>query len=151
MRLSFSVDDTAVMKKLDGLLGGVKDLRKPFTEAGDDLLTFFGEDVFESQARAIGDSWRALAESTLRARADRKGHYARTPERTDKILWWTGDLKRGFRKEANQLFLRIYNDVEYFRYHQERGGSPPQRKMLAITSNVILKVMDRLIAYVERI
>lgn len=151
MRLSFSVDDTAVTKKLNGLLGGVQDLKKPFEEAGEDLLVFFGEDVFESQARAIGDSWRALAESTLRSRAERKGHYANAPERTDKILWWTGALKRGFKKQTGKFSLRIYNDVDYFRYHQTRGGSPPQRKMLAITSNVIIKVMDRLIAYVGRI
>lgn len=149
MNLSFSVDDTAVTKKLDSLLRGVKDLREPFERSGDELLTFFGEDVFETQARAIGDSWRALAESTLRARSERRGHYAATPERTDKILWWTGALKRGFKKKADTVSLRIFNTVEYFEHHQKRGGSPPQRKMLAITSNVIIKVMDQIVRFVN--
>ncbi len=144
MEITFQVDDTRVLKRLGLTKRGMADCRKPLTKAGDQLLKLFGVEVFETQGGAIGDAWRALAASTRTARAQRTGYYRNPPIRTDKILIWTGRLMGGMKKEAQPQMLRIYNDVPYFKYHQKRGGKPPQRKMLAITSRVITTVVDEL-------
>jgi len=119
------------------------DFRKPFNKAGKELIVFFGGKVFETQGRALGDSWRTLAASTLVARANESGHYKKRPEARNKILWWTGDLKRGFKKDVKKVELRIYNDVPYFKHHQKRGGRPAQRRMLAINAHVITIVVKK--------
>lgn len=147
--LTFQVDDTRVQKKLSQLLGDVKDYSEPFRAAGADLTRLFGSDVFETGGWAAGDPWRALAEATLRARAERRGHYAASPEVQGRILWWTGTLKRGFRDQITPLSLRIYNVVEYFKYHQQ-GLGLPRRRMLVVTQDVIIRVMERMHEYVRR-
>ena len=139
--LTFSLDDTRVRKKLSGLSAGVRNFKKPFDAASSELLEFYGEEVFASQGSAIGEPWRALAASTLAARAGRRGYYRKPPVTTDKILVWTGRLKKGFAREVTSRMLRIFNDVPYFKYHQKASGSPPQRRMLAINKNVITKVI----------
>lgn len=151
MKLSFSLDDTKVVKRLGKISGGVTDFRKPFDAAGKDLLAFFGGEVFETQGKALGESWRELAASTLIARDQGRGHYARRPEVRTKILWWTGDLKRGFKKDVKKLELRIHNVVPYFKYHQKRGGRPPQRRMLAINARVITIVVERVAEHTSKL
>ena len=151
MQITFTVDDTRVLKKLLFARRGLTNCKKPLTRAGDKLLKLFGIEVFETQGGAIGDSWRALALSTRTARARRTGYYRNPPIRTDKTLIWTGRLMAGMRKKVQPMQLRIYNDVPYFKYHQKRGGKPPQRKMLAITSRVITTVVDELAKYATEV
>lgn len=147
--LSFSLDDTRVKKKLSGLAAGVRDFKKPFDAAGSELLEFYGEEVFASQGSAIGESWRALAASTLRARDARSGYYRQPPIMTGKILVWTGRLKKGFAREVTSRMLRVFNNVPYFKHHQRASGSPPQRRMLAINKEVITKVIRHVQRYVR--
>lgn len=147
--ITFSLDDTRVKMRLSKMHKGVKSFKKPFNSSGTELLQFFGDEVFATQGSAVGESWRTLALSTLQARADRRGHYAKQPVATNKILVWTGTLQKGFKKQVTAQMLRIYNTVRYFKYHQQRGGSPPQRRMLAINREVITKVMRHVRRYVS--
>lgn len=144
--LSFTINDTQVKKRLSKLAGGIKDFRVPFKNAEKRLMPYFQETVFESQGRVLGESWRALAESTLRARAARSGYYRAPPIATGKILIWTGRLQKGFRSDIERRSLRIFNQVPYFKYHQ-RG----QRKMLAINKSVTLMVQAEIEKYVQRL
>lgn len=143
MRLSFTLNDTQVNKTLSDLAKGVKNFSKPFKKSAEKLLPFFSEGVFESQGKAVGESWRRLAESTLRARAARSGYYKRPPITTGKILIWTGRLKGGFKSEINPAHLRIFNVTPYFKYHQMG-----QRRMLAINSFVIEAVTREFNKYI---
>lgn len=149
MELTFRIDETKVTKTFNNLARGLSSFQKPFTKAGDDLLRFYGVEVFDSQGRESGERWRQLAASTLLAREQRKGYYRNPPIAINKILVWTGRLQKGFEKQVTPKRLRIFNDVPYFKYHQKAGGRPAQRKMLAITSKVIDKVVKRVLEHVE--
>lgn len=145
-RIAFKINDTTVKKKLSSLLNGVKNFKEPLKKAEERLMPYFSETVFESQGSVLGESWRSLAESTLRARAKRSGYYKRPPIATGKILIWTGRLQRGFRSEITKDSLVIRNNVPYFKYHQDS-----QRKMLAINNSVTLIVQAEIQKYIEKL
>jgi len=149
MQLSFKMDDSAVTKRLRIVKDGLKDVKKPLRAAGSDLMGVFGGEVFRTQGTASGASWRKLTEATLRARAGRWGHYAKAPAVRGKILWWTGALKSGFTKTVTKTKLRVYNKVKYFKFHQVRGGRPPQRKIITLNSKTINIVVRRLAQHVS--
>lgn len=148
--LKISLDDTEIRKKLDQLAGDLKSYKKPFTEAGDELLGFYGGEVFSTQGRASGEPWRALSPATLKLRAERRGHYANPPITTNKILIWTGALQKGFEKTVSATRLVVKNTVDYFKYHQQASGRPPQRKMLHINSKVIEIVVKAVNNYIVK-
>lgn len=145
MQFSVKINDDKVRRKLGSIASGVRDFSKPLDNASDKLLIFFGEDVFETQGRAINKSWRALAESTLRARSRRTGYYAQPPIETNKKLVWTGRLKKGFEKEVSKLKAIISNSVKYFRYNQDT------RPMLAVTDKVTAIVRKEFNNFIRRL
>lgn len=135
LSLSFELNETKVQTKLNKALAGLKDMRKPFTASSEALIPYFSEAVFETQGTALGQSWRKLAESTLRARASKSGYYSRPAIATDKILVWTGRMKSSYRSEIKRDQLRIFNVSPYFQYHQKGD-----RKMLGLNAFVIKTV-----------
>lgn len=149
MELSFQLNDAAVKKTFASLERSLSSYKKPFQKAGKDLVTFYGEEVFDSQGEAGSGRWRKLAASTLMARERRSGYYAQRPVATGKALIWTGRLQKGIKDEPSDKQLRIYNDVPYFKYHQKAGGRPPQREMLVINSKVITTVSGHIFDYLE--
>lgn len=143
MKLTFGLDATKVEKQLANLGRGLSDFRQPFTEAGDDLLRFYGVEVFDTQGQASGDRWKDLAATTWLMREKRQGYYANPPIERNKILVWTGRMQRGFKKDVGRDTLRIFNEVPYFKYHQLS-----QRKMLTINERVISTVTKRVFEHV---
>lgn len=149
MHLSFTLDKTVVQTKLVKMAERVADLAPALETIGDELLHLFGDTVFEQQGVA-GEAWRQLAPSTQRMRLRHWGYYASpSSESSDRrILIWTGRLQHGFYKAVEARRLEIGNNVEYFKYHQAAGGRPPQRRMLALTSDVVAMVTKGLNNYV---
>lgn len=151
MQVTITLDDAKVTKKLNLMIQGFSDFSEPLNKVGDDLLKYYGIEVFETQGGELAAPWRPLALSTLYMREHRSGYYRNQPIRTDKILIWTGRLQKGFKKEVGSTKLRIYNDVEYFKYHQKASGRPPQRPMLAINGRVIAMVVDHMNQFSEKV
>lgn len=143
--ITFTLDDREVTKKINSLADGVKSFKKPFETVGDELLGFYGEDVFASQGQLSGGKWRNLSVETLKARKYGYGHYAKTPIATNMILVWTGTLKKGFKKAVTSTRLTIRNTVKYFKYNQ------PARKMLTINQYVIEKVTATFNEYLAKL
>jgi len=145
-RLTITVRDQAVQRRLQTLQAGLVSYREPLTKSGTDLIDFYGKKVFETQGRAMeGRRWKPHAIATLKLRADRRGHYAKPPVSTNKILIWTGKLMRGFRKRVTRKRLTIDNPVPYFKHLQG------ERPMLGINDEVKDKVADRFIDYIKKI
>lgn len=145
--LEFIVDDTVVKQKLNAAFQAISDFSEPLNDIGDELIESVSGEVFDSEGAATGDKWRALKLSTLQARAHRVGYYANPPIATGKILTWTGRLRNSFKKHVSPWELTIDNPVPYFRYHQKRGGSPPQRRMLILNAKNITKIRTALNDY----
>lgn len=146
MEISIKLDDRAVTKKIQSLQDGVKSYKKPLESVGTTLIDFYGGEVFETQGKALGESWKELSAGTLMARANRTGYYAQKPKVTGKILIWTGRLQAGFKKQVENTRLTISNTVSYFKHHQLG-----QRKMLGITKDVITDVVNELNDYIKQL
>lgn len=142
--ISIEFDTRKLDQKLAGLDSVVKNAQPIFEDIGNDLITYYGNEVFTSGGAALkGGGWRSLANATIEARTKRTGYYKQAPIATGKILIWTGRLMNGFKKEASRVQLRIHNIVSYFKYHQKGGGRLPKREMLAITPRTIKTVNDK--------
>lgn len=148
MELTFKLDDTAIRKKIADVTVGLNDYSEPLENAASQLLPYFSGTVFDEQ-RIAQEVWRPLSKATLYARDHRSGYYKQEPEATDKTLVWTGRLRRGFYRLVEPLRLTIANNVPYFQYHQERGGKTPQRRMLALTADVIIIVRTQVKNYMD--
>lgn len=80
------------------------------------------------QAEGRPQKWKPLAQSTVDQRIQ-QGH-GRGP-----ILQRTGQLKRGFRVNTSHTYLRITNNVPYFKFHQQdrrQGNKIPRRIMVVL-------------------
>ena len=143
------MDATAVTQKITGLKERVGDISQPLSEAGDELLQYFGPEVFNAQGIA-GEAWRDLAPTTQKARERHWGYYVQPsgegPAR--RILVWTGRLMAGFKKEVATMSLRIFNDVEYAKYHQY---DYPTRRILALTKDVLATVRTKVRDYLIKV
>ena len=125
------------------MAGELKSFQTPFTKAGDDLLGFFGGKVFDSQGSEMGMRWKPLAPSTLAARAKMSGYYANPPVERNKILVWTGRLRKGFRKAVSRTRLVIDNPDKKFAWNQS------SRPMMGINKRVITIVIDKMEQYIR--
>ena len=52
--ITFTLDAQEFTKKLNDLSDGVKDFKKPLDNVGNELLGFYGDDVFASQGTETG-------------------------------------------------------------------------------------------------
>jgi len=148
--LVVQLDSEQLERKLDELTGSLKDFGRPFSVAGDKLVTAFSTDVVYAQGRLSGGKWKNWSPITMAARTKRTGYYKAPPERTDMILVWTGRLRRGFEKAVTSTTLIIRNTVEYFKDHQ-LGEGVPKRPILTINEAVVDIVMDEVNAHVARL
>ena len=145
--ITFKINDVEVRKKLKKLNRKSGSLKEPLTEVGDDLLQFYGKDVFEFKGKKLGETWKSLSPATLKLRRERRLHYANAPAATNKILIWTGNLRDGFIKKVTRTTLTIKNTVSYFKFHQLGTRKAGRRRMLGINKEVITRVVKKLDKY----
>lgn len=104
---------------------------------GDELKTYFSNDIFISEGEDFGQRWQALAPSTL---AYKLAHYDGRG-----ILERSGDLKEGYTADADKTSVFITNPVPYFVYHQseeEPRTRLPRRQLIGVTPKVKTIVGD---------
>lgn len=143
------LDDRDVRLKLDKLVKAVGDTQPVMNEIGDELMKYYGDEVFRQQGTTVNNNWKALAMTTQLSRSQRRGYYKNAPIATDKILVWTGRLQRGMAKTVEKAKLTIYNNVPYFKYHQT-GQGVPKRQMLEITQKTVDTVTNTFIKYFNK-
>ena len=82
------------------------------------IRDFIKEDVFETQGRIIGETWKPLNKKYAIWKSK---HY---PGKG--ILEATGKMKSGFKYEAGKQSVVVGNVVDYFKFHQ---SNKPRTKM----------------------
>ena len=115
--------DKELAAKLRKFGVSILDLSKSMDETGRYLSRFFSGEVFASRGGVIGQPWPSLnpAYAAYKAR--------RFPGRPPLIK--SGLMNRSFKHRSTRLTSTIYNDAEYFKYHQE-GRGVPERVMMAL-------------------
>lgn len=109
-------------------------LNKPLKESGDLLLKRFDEN-FPKEGKELRKPWKKLAASTVRQKValgfGSKG-----------ILERTGTLRKGFQKKVKRFSVRVFNDVNYFKFHQQGSRKLPQRVMIKSTENIKQDIVE---------
>jgi hypothetical protein len=126
--------------RLDTAARTIKDLSPAMKDSGDYLVNFFSGVVFASRGGAIGKPWPALNPRYAVWKAER--YPGRPP------LIRTGLMNRSFRRDYGALSAKIYNEAEYFKYHQQ-GLGVPERVMMAIDDergSQIQSIFERFVA-----
>jgi phage gpG-like protein len=148
MKFSIKFDDNEVKKVLGKLQARTRNYQPVLNTIGDEMLVLYGKTNFRKRGKSVGSPWKRLSLSTVEARRKRRGYYARSPKSQGKSLIWTGRLQDGFKKTVRKTSLVISNTVDYFKYHQQSKGRPPQRKMLGLTKTIIGRVQKLFIKHI---
>jgi phage gpG-like protein len=131
MQLRMSLQgEVQLSRNLQFLSDAVQDWTPAFEQSGEDLVEFFGYDVFESQGEAIDEPWQELSPA-----------YAKQKERRfpgTGILEATGAMRDSFMQAADSTSLRVWNAMEYFKFHQSNQPRTrmPRRAMMRLTQQL---------------
>jgi hypothetical protein len=113
--------DSEMIQKLRKFGVSVLDLSDSMDETGSYLTTFFSGEVFASRGQVFDKPWPALSDNYA-------AHKARTfPGRPPLIR--SGLMNRSFRHKSTRLTATLWNEAEYFEYHQD-GRGVPERVMM---------------------
>lgn len=129
-------------RKLQIDASAIKDFRKPFTTAANSLKKIFEQDVFQTQGAVIGEKWARLSPYTVAQKA-RLGFPLQPLVRT-------GFMRGAFKTAVSSDQAVIYNDAEYFKYHQSNRPRTrlPRRVMMKLGLNqreMVVKVFHEFI------
>ena len=87
------------------------------------------------EGKTLKKPWKALKASTLRQKAaagfGSKG-----------ILERTGTLRKGFAKKVSRFKVRVFNPVNYFKFHQLGTPKLPKRIMITSTENLKQDIIE---------
>ncbi|NHW45968.1 hypothetical protein HAV21_03525 [Paenarthrobacter sp. MSM-2-10-13] len=115
--------DKELVQKLRDFAGGQLDLTRSMGATGLYLTRFFAGEVFASRGGVIGKRWPRLNENYAEWKA------RRWPGRPPLIR--TGLMNRSFKHKSTQLTTSLWNEAQYFDYHND-GRGVPQRVMMRI-------------------
>lgn len=117
--LSFNIEGEQQLSKRLFLLGNrMKDWTPAFQETAYTLKSIFSKDTFDTEGAVINEKWSPLS----RAYAARKEKIH--PGKG--ILEATGRMKNGFMTLWRPDMAAVWNEVEYFKYHQ---SNQPRHKL----------------------
>lgn len=128
VQISWAIEgEQQLSRVLRGIGDGIKDWRPAFEEAAADLVKVFANDVFNTEGKAIQESWRPLRARYLKQKV-KQGY---PPD----ILVKTGKMQKSFQSLFKGDYAEVWNSAAYFKYHQSkspRSSNLPRRVMLKL-------------------
>lgn len=143
-QLEWSIEgDKQLSRVLQGMENQLSDFREPFKSASDDLKKIYEDEVFSTDGKVINEKWERLSPYTVAQKA-RLG-FPRD------ILIRTGKMRESFRTIVTSSQAVIYNDVEYFKYHQSNKprSKIPRRVMMKLAENQKQMVVKHFQEYIR--
>ena len=128
--ISFNIEgEQQISRRLGILAGRVSDWTPAFEATATTLVALFSGEVFETEGSVIDESWAPLSAKYAKQKSKK---YAGKG-----LLEATGTMRNGFVSFADASSARVWNDVEYFKYHQ---SNQPRNK---IPRRVMMKLADQ--------
>lgn len=119
LSISWTIEGEKQLSRVLRNIGdGVKDWTPAFRESAMELKKIFEKDVFDTRGGAIGEKWKPLKPKYL-AQKIAEGYPA-------DILIKTKKMKGGFRSIFKADYAQVWNEMEYFKYHQSKS---PRKKL----------------------
>lgn len=104
----------------------IKDWTPAFQRTAQDLKDVFSNDVFNTEGRAIQESWDPLSAAYA---------YKKAQEYPGKgILERTGKMRNSFQSLFKPDYAMVWNSIYYFKYHQSNKprSKLPRRVMMKL-------------------
>jgi len=129
-----------LIAKLRRLNLGLLDFTEPLKAIGEELKSYYSNQVFASQGGVLGVRWPTLAASTMLYKAKHYAQYATVP------LIRTGTMKDNFKSTVTPRTLAITNPTPYFVYHQSSAARTkiPYRPMMGINQDA-KEIVERIL------
>ena len=143
--LSFTIEgEKQLSRKLQIVADGIKDFSDPFKQTAGYLVDAF-QQTFDYQGSNIGVAWPPLKESTISQKAK---NYAGSP-----MLVRTGALKAGFQSLYTTDYAKVWNSVNYFKYHQssQPRHKLPRRQMMNLDESIKENIVKYFQAYIQKL
>jgi len=125
--LSFNIEgEQQLSRRLRIAADKIKDWTPAFQETAMTLKNIFSREVFESQGAIIEEQWSPLSKAYAYRKAKKypgKG-----------ILEASGKMRAGFMTLYRPDIAQVWNEVEYFKYHQSNKPRTklPRRVMIKL-------------------
>jgi phage gpG-like protein len=126
-QLSWTIEgEKQLSRRLLIMSDSVKDWTPAFRQTAQDLKNIFSNDVFNTQGRAIQESWKPLSRAYAYQKAQKypgKG-----------ILEATGKMRKSFQSIFKPDYAEVWNSIYYFKYHQSNQprSKLPRRVMMKL-------------------
>lgn len=130
--------DKETVKKLEKFEGALSDWQSELQSIGGLLQTFYSTAVYETEGGAFGAPWAQLSQPYEA--------WKRTAYPGRGILVRSGDMKRGYKYTAGRSEMKLWNPVDYAKFHQYGTSRMPQRLLLKLDDqrkNEIIKVIKK--------
>ena len=130
LELHFEVEgEDLLYRRLEGISEKLNNWRKTFVRTGSFLKKTF-RDNFLFTGDLLEKRWAPLKPQTIMAKM-RRGQ-------TDDPLIGTGKMMESFASDPQKMYVRVYNPVEYFKYHQSNKARRviPRRVMISLTERM---------------
>lgn len=135
-----------LLRNLEGIEKDLADWRDAFSKAGSYLQKTF-RDNFYVQGALLEKPWAPLKETTIAAKIRRGEPYPAMP------LLGSGKMSEAFRAEYGMYHVRVFNPIEYFKYHQSNKPRRviPRRVMISLTEKMKQKIIKMFQLRVEKV
>ena len=138
MYISFQIEGvTQLSRNLQGVDADMKNWYEEFKQTGDYLKNFFTNDVFESRGSVFGESWQELSPAYAQQKAKK---YPGAPI----LELIPATMRYSFDFEATGGYVRVFNTVDYFKYHQSNQSRSklPRRVMMKLDETRKQKIVQ---------
>lgn len=125
--------DKELVSKLRKFGVSVLDLSDSMDATGKYLTRFFSGEVFTSRGQVFGKPWPGLSDNYAAFKA------SKFPGRPPLIR--SGLMNRSFKHKSTRLTASLWNEANYFDYHQE-GRGVPERVMMHVDEKRERGVVD---------
>lgn len=146
MQIHVTVDGPEVaLARLRKVEGGIVDLTPAMKSVADYAKSYFAGQAFVSQGQVYGQRWPRLNPSYENWKSKK---YPGRP-----VLVRTGLMQRSFESDSDENSATIWNDTDYFKYHQSdesRTSKLPRRAMMAANDTMRQNLYAIINAYVQK-
>jgi len=135
LELHFEIEgEDLLYRRLMGISEKLADWRSTFAKTGYYLKKTF-RDNFLFNGDLLEKRWAPLKLATILAKR-RKGQ-------PDDPLIGSGKMMESFASDPQKMYVRVYNPVEYFKYHQSNKPRRviPRRVMISLTEKMRQQVI----------
>ena len=131
MQIQFAIEgELQLSRRLSNIAANARDWSPAFEKSVADMKELFSGPVFETEGRAVDESWSPLSRAYALQKRKKFGDAG--------ILQASGAMRAAFATKFDATSGSIWNTASYFKYHQSRmpRTKMPRRVMMKLTENV---------------